>query len=184
MPPEPSTNGSRKIAKLPSAGVFENKSVAGFLKCSGFHEQSLSGSGGTGAKPPRQGIKERNSRRDSDCSGGQLEVSQAGRIGFHRRSEAKQALIPGNGPTACGSHFLLRWCHQGCTSNHTTTATPSQQDVNGVRDRMKVQCRALLHAKYGEDRITDWPMEEMAERDAPNRQGGGREAPAQEARTR
>ena len=70
MPPEPSTNGLRKIAKLPSAGVFENKSVAGFLKCSGFHEQSLSGSGGTGAKPPKQGIKERNSRRDSDCSGG------------------------------------------------------------------------------------------------------------------
>ena len=59
------------------------------------------------------------------------------------------ALVPGVGPTACGSYFLLGRCHQGCTRNHTTTATPSQQVVNGIRDRMKAHCRALIHAKNG-----------------------------------
>jgi hypothetical protein len=59
------------------------------------------------------------------------------------------ALVPPNGPTACGSFFLLGKCRTDCTRCHKTTGTPSQQVVAGIRERMKVHCKALVQAKNG-----------------------------------
>jgi hypothetical protein len=56
------------------------------------------------------------------------------------------ALVP-PGTTPCMSYFLLGRCHDKCTRGHTTTATPSQQVVEGLKARVWAQCQKVIHAK-------------------------------------
>jgi hypothetical protein len=53
------------------------------------------------------------------------------------------ALMPANKSFPCASYFLLGRCHTGCRRSHATTSAPSQQVIDGIRDRMKVHCLTL-----------------------------------------
>ena len=162
--------------KVPDWRRFEDSVISQLPACpstgTGNQTPQTGGSGGTGGGGGNGGGKKRSWEQASDkvsapdfvkaWSGDVTAVYEAyrgaanGKLFFPTQENMEKllgsefmALVPGVGPTACGSYFLLGRCHQGCTRNHTTTATPSQQVVNGIRDRMKAHCRALIHAKNG-----------------------------------
>ena len=59
------------------------------------------------------------------------------------------ALVPENGPSACGSYFLLGKCRSDCARGHQIKGTTSQQVLAGIGERMKSHCRALVQEKNG-----------------------------------
>ena len=53
-------------------------------------------------------------------------------------------LMPPDCPTPCMSYFVFGKCHDKCTRSHTTTATPTQEVLDGLKTRIKAQCKKTI----------------------------------------
>jgi hypothetical protein len=57
------------------------------------------------------------------------------------------ALATGGRSTPCMSFFILGRCYKACTRIHTLSAPPSQEVVQGIRNRVKTHCDKLIASK-------------------------------------